>query len=1211
MRILRFAGIAAAIVVVLFTALWFWLLHTESGANRAWELAQRFSADALTGGPITGDFGGGFSMADVGWSADGTDVSIESVRGAIDVDLLPPALTISMLSLGDTDVSLHPAETAEEPAPVDIRQLLGALRLPFSIELREFRTGHIDIRVAEAEPIAIDGVDLALTWDDQVRVQNLDVRAAAGSASLNGAIGLSDDLPLDVSLALKRLADSAELTVRGTLSAFEFTLDASAAHPELGMLTANARGTGSESALDVLRLRVEGDTVALSGSGQGTWAGGVSAAASIDLRSFALHRLLPAWPDTHPLTGSFDVRAFPDRIEVHDARVRVQGTDAELAFNAGLSLADLLVDGGLEWSQLQWPIDAVDPQVRSESGEVRLTGLLHDWQVQGLIQIGTLKMPDGRFAVAGEGTLDDARVTINEGNAFGGSVIGEIEYNWRGDQPWAADLSLTSVRIDDLAPGWPGVIGGNVSAHGTQRPFSVNATLTDVSGEVRGEPFRAHGVIAHGDDVIRADDLRVEHGGLRALLDGSADTSEGLRFEFDVDALEVYAEQLSGGLQARGAVSRHEQRPFLSLTLDSDDIRVGDTLLSDLRIRDRRAGDDIANLELAVAQADIAGQRIGDLSVDVTVAPDRQSLRMSGTHLDSDLLLSVDGAFADWRRPLESEWTGTIDAFEIDLDDEHTMRLEQPAPLNMSSTAFSLEGFCAADRTGSRICLDAAKSDALSLNAQISNLPLELIEHAVESDLIFEQHLSGMLEWRSAANGALSGTADLSLSAGQIAVRGRPDLGVATGDGTISVNMADGQLLSGSVAIPLPGVGGIDGRFAVRDVTRTIQSTVDGNVDVAIDDLGVLAFLVPQVDALGGALNAAFNIAGTVEQPVFGGNVNLDGGDLRYAPIGLHLQDISLDGELQANRSVLLEGRFRAGEGVAEIVSSADYSNTEQPGLRFKVRGDRLRLIDVPDVQAVVRPDVQVAFVDGTLTIDGVVNIPEARISPSNLTENRVSESGDVVLTRGSLPDADAEKEPVSDIDYAGELKLSLGDNVVVDLDVAKANLTGAATFSWHGDAMPQADGRFDLNGNIEAFGQVLEISEGAIRFPNVSADEPNVRIRAEREIFGNSQVKRAGVLVDGAASRPTVEAYTIPLTTEERALTLLVTGSDFDYEQGVGAVDFGTYIAPRLFVSYGIGIFDRDNIISARYDLARGFGIKASSGSKESGIDLNYRFER
>ena len=118
------------------------------------------------------------------------------------------------------------------------------------------------------------------------------------------------------------------------------------------------------------------------------------------------------------------------------------------------------------------------------------------------------------------------------------------------------------------------------------------------------------------------------------------------------------------------------------------------------------------------------------------------------------------------------------------------------------------------------------------------------------------------------------------------------------------------------------------------------------------------------------------------------------------------------------------------------------------------------------------------------------------------------------------------------------------------------------------------------------------------------------MRIRAEREIYGNSQVKIAGVLVDGVASDPTIEAYTNPHTTEERALTLLVTGSDFDYEQGIGAVDFGTYVAPRLFVSYGVGIFDRENVISARYDLSKGFGIKASSGERQSGVDLNYRFE-
>src|SRR5690606_9894345 len=119
------------------------------------------------------------------------------------------------------------------------------------------------------------------------------------------------------------------------------------------------------------------------------------------------------------------------------------------------------------------------------------------------------------------------------------------------------------------------------------------------------------------------------------------------------------------------------------------------------------------------------------------------------------------------------------------------------------------------------------------------------------------------------------------------------------------------------------------------------------------------------------------------------------------------------------------------------------------------------------------------------------------------------------------------------------------------------------------------------------------------------------LRIRAEREIFGNPQIRTAGVLVSGSARDPELEVYTNPETTEERALTLLVTGSDFDYEQGVGAFDVGTYIAPNLFLSYGIGLFDRENVVSLRYDIARGHGIKATSGKSTEGIDLSYTFER
>ena len=278
--------------------------------------------------------------------------------------------------------------------------------------------------------------------------------------------------------------------------------------------------------------------------------------------------------------------------------------------------------------------------------------------------------------------------------------------------------------------------------------------------------------------------------------------------------------------------------------------------------------------------------------------------------------------------------------------------------------------------------------------------------------------------------------------------------------------------------------------------------------------------------------------------------------------------------------------------------------------MQLELRGENLKIIDVPEVRALADIDIEVDYTKDSLTVGGEILIPTARITPTKLTQSRAQESEDVVIVAGQLAGAEQATKPRT-TQVFGQLGVSLGDDVRVNLDLAEAQLTGVTELSWSGELMPDADGRIDLSGDVEALGQVLQISEGAIRFANGPVDNPELEIRAEREIYGNTQVKQAGMLVSGTAKRPTLQAYTVPLTTEERALTLLVTGNDFDYEKGVGAVGFGTYIAPKLFVSYGVGLFESDSVISARYDLKRGFGIRATSGQKQSGVDFVYRFER
>jgi hypothetical protein len=39
--------------------------------------------------------------------------------------------------------------------------------------------------------------------------------------------------------------------------------------------------------------------------------------------------------------------------------------------------------------------------------------------------------------------------------------------------------------------------------------------------------------------------------------------------------------------------------------------------------------------------------------------------------------------------------------------------------------------------------------------------------------------------------------------------------------------------------------------------------------------------------------------------------------------------------------------------------------------------------------------------------------------------------------------------------------------------------------------------------------------------------------------------------------------------------------------------------------------VFEEGSVISARYDLSKRFGVKVTSGQKDTGVDLNYTLER
>ena len=998
---------------------------------------------------------------------------------------------------------------------------------------------------------------------------------------------------------------------QGQLDAYTVRADADIEYPGIGIAAVSIDGEGTTENFVGRAVRISGDGVDASGSARVVWSGERMASADLEIAHFDPAPFIEEWPAGQPIRGAVRAALDEARLDITDSTLEVPGTGARVHVNASLDRASNAVDGALRWQNLRWPIAGDDLIVKSDVADVSVTGSLEEWKVVGRIDVGTPDMPDGSFDIDGGGSRDGAFARVLDATMLGGSLAGEVEYSWRGARAWHAALTFASIETGPIVPDWPGRVSGKVDASGTGRPRMIRARLDDVNGVLRGAELRASGGLTFQDGVLSADRFSVAHGDSSLHVDGAPQSDAGLSFDAVIVGARQYLPEMAGRFSAHGVARLTPEHPFLSLDLQADVLEYRDVQFTNLTIEDTREPGQIAGIRARAEELRAAGRSMSDIEVRAGFSEDRQTVEAGIAIRGSRLTLALDGAMDDWRAPATTAWRGALTRLEFALDDQHAVALVNAPPVLLSMTEIDVGTACLGGGDDSRLCVESHwNSDGrFSAKAALLDVPVGLLEHFTSLRLAFDQMLNGSIEWAYRPETGPSGTGNLLIKAGHVASMDDPTLELATGDGSIAFDIENNRLLSGALVLPLSGTGEIYGNFVIEDIGDATASPIRGEVHLDIAEIAILSQLLPQIDSAGGRLVTNARVSGTVSAPLMTGDLRIEDGSLEYSPIGLRLADVDLEGRLGENYRAEMRGTFAAGEGRGEFEAFAEYADFDRPRLQVDLRGENLLLVDVPDVRMTITPAVRFGLEPDLLTINGAVLVPTARVTPANLSTARVYESQDVEIVAGELPDP-VEINRGNGLRYGGSLGVALGDNIVIDLDLARARVTGLTRFDWKGDAMPFAHGRYDITGTISAFGQVLDISEGSVRFPGVRADNPFVRIHAEREIYGNTQIKRAGVLVDGPLKRPSLEAYTQPLTTEERALTLLVTGSDFDYEQGVGAVDFGTYIAPRLFVSYGVGVFERENIISARFDLSKSLGIKASSGSKESGVDLNYRFE-
>ena len=61
----------------------------------------------------------------------------------------------------------------------------------------------------------------------------------------------------------------------------------------------------------------------------------------------------------------------------------------------------------------------------------------------------------------------------------------------------------------------------------------------------------------------------------------------------------------------------------------------------------------------------------------------------------------------------------------------------------------------------------------------------------------------------------------------------------------------------------------------------------------------------------------------------------------------------------------------------------------------------------------------------------------------------------------------------------------------------------------------------------------------------------------------------------------------------------------------GGSALTIGEYLSPRLYLSYGVGLFEPGEVIALRYKMSKDVGVKVQRGTEETRAGIEYRIER
>lgn len=1257
---------AGLLVLALLLALTFWLLAgTQGGTEFLFTRLGTVMPGSLEVAELKGPLRGPLDIRGLVYKRDGFEMRVDHVQLEWRLrELLSRQLDIQKLYADGIRVVPDPTpDETKESGP------LPDMNLRFNIIVRDARVTDLAMGGPGEEPFVIDRINLETTAiANNVRVDLLTVRAPLFDADVTGTVRPQGDYPVDLDLRwTARPPDLAAFSgggrFTGTLEELKVVQDlrapvAARAEATLFQPLYKLRFDGRLRFEDLDPRRIKPDLQLLPASGDVAVQGNVEEFTSQGTVRTTVEQL-------GRVDATYRLGRNGERWHIERADVTLPGTPTRLTAQGDLTVPaeatgrELGFQGEVSWTNLAYPIRRpanTPPTVASAQGSATIAGDLEDYEATVQADISGGQIPPGRWMVAGTGTQERFRFRTLEGDVLAGRIAGQGEVSWKPQVTWNANLRGDGLQPGRQWEGYPGTLAFTAASRGELReagPFGT-LELPRLQGQLRGEPVNATASLRLGGAVHTLNRLEARWSTARFSAAGELGDRLNLNYSLDAPNLGVAVPQGAGAVTAQGRLSGPASALRIETTARGHGLRFGTTSVQDVNaVADvNLAPNGRIVLDVRSTRIQSGENRIEELTVQGNGSRGNHQIVAAANNAQGRVDLALAGGLVG-----TDTWQGQIRRLDLRTDGDDRIgdwRLAGPAPLRASAQQVNLRDFCWTSGRA-RLCASGgwAQAGPWNVDSRISSLPLNMFRPWLPPDLQITGDLNGTVRASGAGTGVATAQVDLTPGPGEIRFPGEGGRTVSFRyeQGVLRANAGTQAVGEATARLVLAGVGTVDARAVLPRFTRgaPLQSQpLQGRINIDIRDLAFLAGFVPDLHKPTGALDVDYALAGTIGAPRVSGTARLQGGQADIPRLGLELRQIQLTATGDGSDTLNLNASLRSGPGTLTLAGRAGLVPGPQAPVRLAIKGQRVQAMDTEEINVLVSPDLNVNYSGQRFEVNGEVVVPQADIEIEKRgPKGPVAASEDVLFVNAANQPAPRQALAV----YA-RVRAVLGRDVDIAVFGLKAKPSGSVLILEEPGKVTRGTGELELNeGTFKAYGQDLTIERGRLVFAGGPVSNPGLDVRAFRRADDGTI---AGINAKGTVQKPEVTLWSEPTMTQSEQLAYLLMGRPLDrvqpqegdrlanaatalglrggnllakklaarygleearIESDDGSLEqaslvVGKYLSPKLYVAYGIGLFDPVNTFRIRYLLDPRWTLQAESGEGTS-ADILYTVER